>query len=313
MLRSAIPWVALGLIFYFGDGTVVEIGLSVVLAAVAAYSVAITLVRGFVARRFFRDHFIETRPLLRITGDLFLKQRTILYANANFLFVFVGLPYLVIALVLDINWWAIPAVLGAFLVNVGWRQLAPPVAVFLSASGREQVELCAEFQNRVFPLRVLNMLSDEAVTELGRRSPSFIAVLDGYRLVASEGWEDEIRRAIRHIPVIVMDLRAPSAALATEIAMVNEERLQWKVIAVQEWGDDVDTLRQAFFGGEDRRFPEVACLRPEELCRTFIHWIVVRLTLPQETIPAGSYMEPPPYEYADWKLFHRAPEPVVSW
>ena len=166
MLRPVTLVIIAGTLFYVFDDTLVSLALGLILLVLATFVAGVAIARGIAVRRFLIDCLggdSEGLTKLRaMTGRLFLGQRTATYSAANALFLFVGIPYLGIAIFLGLNWWSIPAVLAAFLFNMAWRQLYPPVAVFLSTSRKDQIELCAKLQYRMFPQKVVNMLAVEA-------------------------------------------------------------------------------------------------------------------------------------------------------
>ncbi|MGO8753306.1 MAG: hypothetical protein ACLQNE_45805, partial [Thermoguttaceae bacterium] len=165
------------------------------------------------------------------------------------------------------NWWPIPAAISALMINVGERQLIPPLAVFLSTSTIKQISLCVELQRRLYPFRLINMLNLEAV-RVARKKHGIIcglAELDGNRLIQSDGWEHVISYIVSCVPLIIFDLRENSENLQTECAIINKEGLHWKVVAVHDGSVNIDELEHHIFSSGSRKSKEVAWLQADQL------------------------------------------------
>ena len=315
MRRLLVVWIGICALFYVFDETWFSLVLGVLFLLVAAYSVALTILRVKVTRRllfeFLGENSEQLANLRRMTKRLFLSQRTATYTAANVAFLWVGVPYLFIALLLGLNWWSVPIVLAAFLFNMGFRQLNPPIAVFLSTSNTDQIELCAELQYRVFPLRTVNMLSVEAIVAQRGHEPR-LAALDGNRLSKSGNWEDEIASIMSCVPLIIIDLRSQSAGLETECDLINRHGWHWKLVAIHTEGADIEHLEDEVFRPGNVQRGVISWVRAADLPKTIVHSIIVERQLPRIDRPAGLLLIPPEHDYQDWRPWEPHPRRAES-
>ena len=289
--------------FYIFRGSWWVVAHGVVMLLFAAFSVFLSIARMRTTARFFFGlfhHSEQLEALRKINGDMFFNLRTAPYTAANFLFIFVGIPYLIIAICLGINWWSIPTLLASGAFNVASRQLLPPIAVFLSASESQQIALCAELQYTVFPLRIINLLSSEMVTRQKYLTDRLVA-LDGYRLTQNEGWEKHLEQLMSCIPVIIIDMRSSSAGLLTECAIINRRGWHWKVVAIYSDEYNIEVLEREFFQLTNTQKDLIFWVRAADLPRAIVHSLIVGKQLPCITRPTGRLFSTPEHDYEGWR------------
>ena len=315
MRRQFVFWFGICVLFYVFDETWVSLVLGVLLLLVAAFLVVVTVLRLRANKLFFYELYGEQSEQLahlrEMNGRLFRTQRTGTYSAAFVVFLWVGVPYLIIALFLGLNWWSVPIVLAAVLFNMGFRQLYPPVAVFLSTSNPDQIELCVELQYRAFPLKIVNMLSVEAIAAQKGHLKG-LAALDGNRLAKSANWEDEIASVMSCVPLIIIDLRAQSAGLETERDIINRHGWHWKLVAIHAEGADIDRLEDEVFQSDKKQTGAIAWTRAADAPKTIVHSLIVNKEFPRMDRPAGLLLIPPEHDYEDWHLWERHPRRVDS-
>lgn len=310
MRRPFIVWIGICSLFYVFDETWFSMALGILLLLLAAFNVVLTISRVKVTRSFWFKwlgrNSEQLADLREVNGRLFLTQRTATFSVANSLFVWLGIPYLCIAIFLGLNWWSVPIALGSSLLNIGIRQLNPAIAVFLSASNSDQIELCSELQYRVFPLKIFNMLSPGAILAQKGYGPR-LAALDGNRLAKSANWEDEITSIMSRIPLIIIDLRSSSAGLETECDVINRHGWHWKLVAVHAEGAEIEHLEDEVFRNGNVQRGVIAWVRAADVPKTIVHSIIVEKRLPRIDRPAGLLLIPPDHDYQDWRLFEPHP------
>ena len=207
------------------------------------------------------------------------------------------------------NWWALPGFLTARLVQIGCRQLSPPLAIFLSASQTSQIVLCGDVERRIFPLRIVNLLSLDAAQEVrrsyrwrgGRKlSEASLVAMDGNRLIRAEGWAKTVEEILAAVPLIIMDLRTTTEQVEVERGIVNRRGLHWKLVVVHDGDAPVAELERIHFGDSGIRPGEIAWLRPDELPKTILHAVVLCKCVPSRERPAGRVLVPPEHDYKEW-------------
>jgi hypothetical protein len=108
-----------------------------------------------------------------------------------------------------------------------WDLARPPVALILTTSTPEVLEMIVRIRGNLPLLRIVTLLdTSRGESDMAREYYKF----DDFRTSGSTDWMEVVRRFAEMVPVIVMDVRHTSDPVLWEIALTLDEKYLSKVI-----------------------------------------------------------------------------------
>lgn len=130
--------------------------------------------------------------------------------------------------------YAISAVLVAESLSVTLYAL-PPAVLFLSHSTGDRLALQLQIMDVVKPLRVVSLLDPkESSSRVITKALGFLSMI---RIANGSMWEEVLKELMARVPIIVIDIRGVTAAVATELRLIADRRFVSKTLVVTELGD----------------------------------------------------------------------------
>lgn len=178
---------------------------------------------------------------------------------------------------LEILLWTSMFFLG-ILIQVYLASTTPPSVLFLSTSSSRGLSLLKGVKSRIFPFRSISLLDVGALGEIdGLRIPAKLELFDCVRVGKETDWRDVITRLEKVIPIIVLDARENSEAVAWEVDFLHRESLTAKAFLVVGDDDEASALAGNFPRLVSEERPQLTRCTPEKLLTQLVDGLVGKL------------------------------------
>lgn len=157
---------------------------------------------------------------------------------------------------------------ATLILTIVFLAFQPPCALMLGASSQLTGRALARVSSVLFPFRVVALLDHR---KTGYILGSFSLFTDNLRTESDHHWRSTVDRLADHVPLIVLDARADSPIVISEVKQMLDRpaRLNHTIFIVGSDGE-APALQ---YHGLDHASPAIQTIREEEIERKLKEWL----------------------------------------